>query len=339
MNCCLPHLFPLITLCWANALAAGDVIPACTVSRGHCRPCTALGISGWPQQGGSSGQYASTGNPSALSSLPTANKHGTFFFSHPHTHTHTNILAGFVPARCLWFSVVHPPVHTSVTITSETCNSVPWSYSSGCIISFLRSLQSRSVHRLSGNVAMIAAQLADYIRRQIPAYSHKQEGWWKDRVKGARMCLQSRKYVAELSSCDDSPEVSSLISGVITVGSRRGHYKTMSINVFFMHIDVLDIWVCRTVENQWTIWRMFQQGVITARTMHGMHGIFSLVHLLCLSWHQRSYSTPTTSHEDISQDSNIATTYIYCSLDTSKKTRTTSCSSSTHRSLNSNTGG
>lgn len=298
------------------------------------------------------------GNPSAFSSLPTANKHGTFFFSHPHTHTHTNILAGFVPARCLWFSVVYPPVHTSVTITSETCTSVPWSYSSGCIISFLRSLQSHSVHRLSGNVTMIAAQLADYIRRQIPAYSHKQEGWWKDRVKGAQMCLQSRKYVAELSSCDDSPEVSSLISGVITVGSHGGHYKTMSINAFFMHIDVLDFWVCRTVQNQWTIRRMFhpymniksltsdslivgcapwgQQGGITGRRMHG---IFSLVHLLCLSWHQRSYSTPTTSHEYISQDSNIATTYIYCSLDTSKKTRTTSCSSSTHRSLNPNTGG
>lgn len=296
------------------------------------------------------------GNPSAFLSLPTANKHGTFFFSHPHTHT--NILAGFVPTCCLWFSVVHPPVHSSVTITSETCTSVQWSYLSGCIISFLRSLQSHSVHRLSGNVAMIAAQLADYIQRQIPAYSHKQEGWWKDRVKGARMCLQSRKYVAELSSCDDSPEVSSLISGVITVGSRRGHYKTMSINVFFMHIDVLDFWVCRTVKNQWTIWRMFhpyvniksltsdslivgcapwgQQGGITARRMHG---IFSLVHLLCLSWHQSSYSTPTTSHEYISQDSNIATTYIYCSLDTSKKTRTTSCSSSTHRSLNPNTGG
>lgn len=42
--------------------------------------------------------------------------------------------------------------------------------------------QTHSARHLSGNIAVIAAHLVDYIRRQISAYSQRiqQEGWWKD---------------------------------------------------------------------------------------------------------------------------------------------------------------
>lgn len=43
------------------------------------------------QQGGSSGQYVRTGNPSAFSSLPTANKRGTVCFSHHLPSSHTQV--------------------------------------------------------------------------------------------------------------------------------------------------------------------------------------------------------------------------------------------------------
>lgn len=88
---------------------------------------------------------------------------------------------------------------------------------------------------------MIAAQLADYIQRQIPAYSHAGSSKKDDGRIGCRMhgCVcNQRNMFLNYPPCDDSPEVSSLISGVITVGSRRGHYKMMSITVFFMHIDI-----------------------------------------------------------------------------------------------------
>lgn len=55
--------FIFITPCAVNVLAAGAFIPAklCILNRGHCKPCTTWGISGWYQQGRSSGQYLNTG--------------------------------------------------------------------------------------------------------------------------------------------------------------------------------------------------------------------------------------------------------------------------------------
>lgn len=82
---------------------------------------------------------------------------------------------------------------------------------------------------------MIAAQLTDYIRRQFPAYSHA----GSSRKDDGRIACSVHGYVCNQGNmllnyppCDDSPEVSSLISGVITAGSRRGHYKLVLINVF-----------------------------------------------------------------------------------------------------------
>lgn len=62
-------------------------------------------------------------------------------------------------------------------ITLSAMKAVPFCFA---LHPFVR--QTHSARRLSGSIAVIAAQLVDYIRRQIPAYSQQiqQEGWWED---------------------------------------------------------------------------------------------------------------------------------------------------------------
>ena len=76
---------------------------------------------------------------------------------------------------------------------------------------------------LSDNASVIAVNLSDYVSGQIPAYPQAGSGGKGDggvsdgcRVEG------EIKAILNYLPCNEFPEVSFLISGVITVGSCRG---------------------------------------------------------------------------------------------------------------------
>lgn len=118
-------------------------------------------------------------NLSAFSSPPRANNHHPLPLALSHTHF------PFHPGPPLCAHQCDCLIRNLYLITLSAMKAVP-------VVFALHpsARQTHSARRLSGNIAVIAAHLVDYIRRQIPAYSQRiqQEGRRKDGFAIKKIC-------------------------------------------------------------------------------------------------------------------------------------------------------
>lgn len=165
-------------------LAAGAIIPAklCSLNRGHGKPCPTQGISGWYQQGRSSGQYLNTGyressQPICIS-ITSEQIIIILFYSLSLTHT--------LSFGSLWFSRGSTPLCTPVWLSHQKfVPRNPQCHEGGAVSFFF------AIFRLRGRPTLLVASqvtspwlphisLIIFGSRSQLIQRIKQDGWWKD---------------------------------------------------------------------------------------------------------------------------------------------------------------
>lgn len=133
-------------------------------------------------------------------------KHGTFFFSHPLPSSHTQIsYPVFLLSLAVRDSLSSAPLCTLVWLSRQRlaphkpqCHKVIHQ-----AVSFHFCPPPRAILFAASQVTLPRCRTARWLYSEAdPSLFTRRmkQGWWKDGMQGAQMCLQSRKYVAELPS-------------------------------------------------------------------------------------------------------------------------------------------